>query len=98
MATETVSANLRLQALERLCGDISSAIHRARHVLRENAEDPEAAYLVADALDRVGWMADKAVKLTGFATEATVSGAEEWMFGPVLNERIREMEAEVSHG
>lgn len=66
MASTTVSNEAqRLEALRLLCSEMASGISSIRTILRGNAEDASAAYLAADALDRIGWMADQATVLAG---------------------------------
>jgi len=85
MATETLTVRdpqLRLQCLEAICSDIATGINSARNVLRDNAEDATAAYLIADALDRLGSMADRATVVAGARIPSVVGDAEAWIFGP----------------
>lgn len=101
MATETLTVDeqaLRLQALSRICCDIATAINGARGVLRSNAEDPAVSHLVADALDRAGWMADRATVLAGEKSPQIVGAAEDWLLDSALNKLLSKIEGEVAHG
>jgi len=101
MATQTVSAAqaaLRLECLQRLCSQIATSINCARRVLRSNSDDAEAAYLVADALDRLGWMADRATAVAGSGGVLVGGDADGWVLDSATQEMLGKVKTEVSHG
>lgn len=97
MATNTVptqTAELRLECLEALCSQIASGILTAKTVLRNNAEDADAANIVADALDRLGWMADRAAKVAMAERNVPVAGEiENWVFANHVAAMLGQLDA-----
>ncbi len=94
MATQTVSnPELRLATLAKLCSEIASSIESARSVLRDDAENARTAHLVADALDRVGWLAERATRLTG-AKACPVNTLDGWLLNDLADDVAA---AEASH-
>lgn len=96
MATHNVSAHvaeLRLDCLEALCSQLASGIYTAKSVLRSNAEDADTAHLVADALDRLGWLADRAAGVASSRSKPPVAGAiENWVLGEHVAGLLKQLE------
>lgn len=97
-ATATVSGSLepkrsqeskRLELLGRMCSNMAMTIANAREVLRDNAESADTAYLVADVLDRVGWIADQATVVAGTEKYPMTCGdADGWMLNGLLHKSL----------
>lgn len=92
----TSTAEQRVAALQDICNQIAHGIHSARTVLRNNAEDPEVANLVADSLDRLGWMADKATQIAEPRTVLVAGDIQNWVFSESVQELIQEIAGEES--
>lgn len=70
----------RLEVLLDLSGQIATSVNMARCVLKDNAEDASAAYLVADVLGRVGWLVDQVSLIAGGTCGNQANGdAFDWM-------------------
>jgi len=86
-ASATVAAlqpEARLACLQQLATRLASGINNARNVLRSNAEDPDVAHLVSDALDRLGWIADQAAVMAGASGPPVAGDADQWMLEGLL--------------
>ena|SRR6218665_585024 len=96
MATKTLTsaaASARLECLVALCNDLAHGISSAQSVLRSNAEDADVAHLVADALARLGVIADRAMAIASSNGANTIKGLDEWIFDETLVELLQTMEA-----
>lgn len=78
-----------LSVLASLCTEIASGLNNALSVLRYNAEDPNAAHLACDAMERLGWLADRAAGLAGGVIPVAGDG---WLLQG-HEDRIKELEA-----
>ena len=88
-ASATLSAlqpEARLACLQQLATRLASGINNACTVLRDNAEDPTAAHLVCDALERLGWMADQAAVVAGSALPPVCGDADQWLLAGLLRD------------
>jgi hypothetical protein len=77
-------AAARFLKLATLCQRIAGDINVARVVLRDGAENADTAYLVADVLDRIGWMADQASVVAGAKYPVVCGDADGWMLDGLL--------------
>jgi hypothetical protein len=97
MATNTVTTQadgLRLECLEALCSQLATGILTAKTVLRDNAEDANVAHVVADALDRLGWMADRAARVAMAERNVPIAGdIENWIFGDHVVGMLNQLDA-----
>ena len=107
MATNTVTtpnrantpqelAELRLQVVGEICHTVTTAILNARTALASGSDNCDTAWLVLDALDRIGYMAERAGKIANpKAWTAIAGGADGWMLQNVEQsiKRIEAMEA-----
>jgi hypothetical protein len=84
----------RLACLERLCTNLAGGINTARNALREGAEDTNIAFLVADALDRLGWMADQAAVVAGSEIPPVVGDADSWILCGAIQQLKEHAEAQ----
>lgn len=101
MATNTVSLSHpedRLECLKDICGRLAQGLANALDTLRNNAEDPAVVHLVADALERLGWMADCATVVAGDSRPMVRGDAAGWMMGHVYDDLQRKLAKEVAHG
>lgn len=58
----------------------------ARVVLHEHADDGNVGHLVANALDRIGWMADQASVVAGASLPSAGGDADGWLLNGLLRE------------
>lgn len=86
----------RLHCLQAMCTSIAEDILTARNALQGNAEDSDVAYLVADALGRVGWMAEQASVVAG-STRCGIGGdAAGWMLKDHVHEMLLALKTEAT--
>lgn len=91
--TDAQEATLRFECLQAMCSQIATGTNNARTVLRDNAEDANVSYLVANALDRLGWMADRAAVVAGSDVPMVAGDAEGWILGEDVQDALRKIEA-----
>lgn len=72
----------RLEALGTVLAEIASGIRCAQEALIESEQSAGTAYLVAQALGRLGWMADQGCVLAGTAFPPVVGDAYAWLLIP----------------
>ncbi len=94
-ASATVSAlqpGARLACLQQIATRLASGINNALTVLRDNAEYPDAAHLVCDALERLGWMADQAAMVAGSTLPPVCGDADQWLLAGLLHGAVNPSE------
>jgi hypothetical protein len=92
------SAEARLRCLQEVCAKIAVSINTARRTLRDHAEDADAVFMVADALDGVGWLAERGRVVAGAARMDICGNADGWIFGECMDEMVARLGKEAVHG
>ncbi|HEX7687917.1 MAG TPA: hypothetical protein VF453_09430 [Burkholderiaceae bacterium] len=87
-AVSAGDAQARLAAAQQIFGRLANGILTATSVLRDNSEDANAAHLAADALERLGWMADQGSVLAGEPRPPVNGEADEWMLGGLMRQAL----------
>jgi hypothetical protein len=90
MATHTLvqaTDAKRLEVLKALCSKLAMSAASARDVLRGNPECPDTAEVIADALERIGWIADRAAAVAG-ETIPVAGDGDGWFLGGMLREQL----------
>lgn len=78
----------RLAAINDIAEHVATAINSARTVLRQE-DNSVISHLVADALDRAGWLADMLTAISGDGFTNICGDAEDWMLGPFARDKLR---------
>ena len=94
MSFEGLSEVQRLAALASMLGEIVSDVHAARQTLFDDQQLSDQAYVTAQLLGKVGWMAERAATLAG-ETTSIYGGADDWLLSPRTQELLQA--AEVDH-
>ena len=69
----------RLACVRSICNELAIGINNARLALRSDGDNANTAHLVADALERLGWMSERASVLAGCDLPRHVGDADDWM-------------------
>lgn len=92
MADTIPNAQQRLRVLQLMCEGMASDILNTHTALCNAPDDEALALLVADALERLGWLADQAAVVAGCPRPPIGGGARFWMLGPAVRDELAKIE------
>jgi hypothetical protein len=86
MDSQTPDEDDRLEALRELLAEIANGIRVAQESLSESENLSNTAYVVADSLGRLGWLADQGCVVAGDDFPPCLGDARAWLRIPLMAE------------
>ena len=86
MEFQTSDQDDRLEALRELLAEIANGIRVAQESLSESENMANTAYVVADSLGRLGWLADQGCVVAGEEYPPCLGDARAWLRVPLMAE------------
>ena len=86
MDSKTSDEDDRLEALRELLAEIANGIRVAQESLSESENLANTAYVVADSLGRLGWLADQGCVVAGEDFPPCLGDARAWLRIPLMAE------------